>query len=53
LESDDYVELYWHTDDANVQILSNSSSSLIQGPEIPSAIITVSQVVYNGPTGPT
>jgi hypothetical protein len=53
LNANDYVELYWHSDDLNVKILSNSSSSLIQGPEIPSAIVTVSQVVYNGPTGPT
>ena len=53
LEANDYLELYWHSNDLNVQVLANSSSSLIQGPEMPSAIVTVSQVVYNGPTGPT
>lgn len=53
LESNDYIELYWHSDDSGVQILANPSSSLISGPQIPSTIVTVSQVVYNGPTGPT
>ena len=53
LNGGDYVELKWQSDDSSIILLSKNSNSLISGPEVPSAIVTVTQVVYNGPTGPT
>jgi hypothetical protein len=42
LNSNDYVELYWATDNHHIEMVHNTGA--MGGPAIPSAIITVNQV---------
>jgi hypothetical protein len=54
LDAGDYLELNWHSNDLNMRILSRAATSNPTRPEIPSIILTVTQVMYTqvGPTGP-
>ncbi len=54
VNSGDYLELNWHSNDLNMRILSRAATSNPTRPEIPSIILTVTQVMYTqiGPTGP-
>jgi hypothetical protein len=49
----DYYEVYWATDNSNIVMAHNTG--LMGGPAIPSAIVTVMQVMYTqvGPSGAT
>ena len=51
--SGDYFELYWHSIDTNMRILTRGTQSNPDRPSIPSIILTVQQVMYLqlGPTG--
>jgi hypothetical protein len=53
--SGDYFELYWHSNDINMRILTRGTQSNPSRPAIPSIILTVQQVIYTqlGPTGST
>jgi hypothetical protein len=53
--SGDYFELYWHSNDINMRILTRGTQSNPSRPAIPSIILTVQQVMYTqlGPTGST
>ena len=53
--SGDYFELYWHSNDTNMRILTRGTQSNPTRPAIPSIILTVTQVMYTqlGPTGAT
>jgi hypothetical protein len=49
----DYFELYWHSIDTDMRLLSRSAQSNPNRPAIPSVILTVQQIMYLqlGPTG--
>lgn len=49
----DYFQLMWYTNNTSIQMVNNISTPT--GPNIPSLIVTVIQVMYNqiGPTGVT
>lgn len=51
--ANDYFELYWHSVDVNLRILSRGIQSNPARPAVPSLILTVTQVTYTqlGPTG--
>ena len=51
--ANDYFELYWHSNDANIRLLTRATASNPARPAIPSLILTVTQVTYTqlGPTG--
>ena len=61
LEANDYVELYWQTENVNI-IIEHAGATGVQGatgfsPAIPSTILTITQVAYaltgaSGATGP-
>ena len=51
LNAGDYIQIFWYTTDTGVKLIAAASSGDI--PAIPSVIVTVQQVAYNGPTGPT
>jgi hypothetical protein len=53
--SGDYFELYWHSNDIDMRILTRGTQSNPDRPSIPSIILTVQQVMYTqlGPTGST
>ena len=53
--SGDYFELYWHSNDTNMRILTRGTQSNPSRPAIPSIILTVQQVMSTqlGPTGST
>ena len=58
LNAGEYVEIYWQSDDLALRLTAQGTQSLIGPPPytipaIPSVIVTVQQVAYNGPTGPT
>jgi hypothetical protein len=42
----DYYQIYWHSNDLNMRILSRSAQVNPPRPEIPSIILTVTQVTY-------
>lgn len=46
LNAGDYVELYWSSPNLSVELLYSGTSSLPDRPAIPSAILTVQQVMY-------
>ena len=52
LNANDYIELYWQTDNSNIVIEQASPGA--NTPSIPSVIATITQVTYTqlGPTGP-
>lgn len=49
----DYIQIYWSSPDANIQISAFGASTSPSRPAIPSAIVTVAQVMYTqvGPQG--
>ena len=51
--ANEYFELYWHSIDTNMRLLSRGTQSNPDRPAIPSLILTVTQVTYTqlGPTG--
>ena len=53
--ANDYYELMWSTEDAGLRILAQAATTSPVRPEIPSLILTVTQVTYNqkGDTGNT
>lgn len=53
LNGGDYIELNWHSIDLNMRILSRAATSNPTRPEIPSIILTATQVMYTqvGPQG--
>jgi hypothetical protein len=55
LSSNDYLELYWHSNDTNMRVLTRATQSNPARPAIPSIILTAQQVMYTqlGPTGST
>jgi hypothetical protein len=55
LNSNDYLELYWHSNDTQMRILTRATQSNPARPAIPSIILTAQQVMYTqiGPTGST
>jgi hypothetical protein len=55
LNSNDYLELYWHSNDVDMRVLTRGTQSNPDRPSIPSIILTAQQVMYNqlGPTGST
>jgi hypothetical protein len=60
LNANDYVEIYWQSDDTNMSLVAQGTQTLVGPPEytipaIPSVIVTVQQVMYTqvGPTGVT
>lgn len=55
VNANDYVELYWSSDDTSVSITSIGTQSNPIRPAVPSVIITAQQVMYTqiGPTGAT
>jgi hypothetical protein len=58
LNASDYIQIYWQSIDVNMRLVAQGTQSLIGPPPytipaIPSVIVTVQQVAYNGPTGPT
>jgi hypothetical protein len=55
LNSNDYLELYWHSNDVDMRVLTRATQSNPDRPAIPSIILTAQQVMYNqlGPTGST
>lgn len=55
VDSGDYVELYWHSNDTDMRLLARGTQSNPDRPAIPSVILTVSQIagaLINGPAGP-
>ena len=53
--SGDYFELYWHSNDIDMRILTRGTQSNPDRPSIPSIILTAQQVagaLINGPAGP-
>ena len=54
LAANDYIQLFWAASSTNVK-MNGSITPLDSGPDIPSIILTATQVMYNtlGPTGPT
>ena len=52
VNSNDYVEIYWSSPDNDVSIQSSGTASNPTRPAVPSVIVTVMQVAYNGNTGP-
>lgn len=52
--SGDYFELYWHSNDINMRILTRGTQSNPSRPSIPSIILTVQQIsgILTGPEGP-
>jgi len=55
VDSNDYIELYWHSLDINMRILATGSQTNPNRPAIPSIILTAQQVtnILAGATGAT
>jgi hypothetical protein len=53
LNANDYLELYWSSNDTNISILSTGTQSNPDRPSVPSVILTAQQVMYTqlGATG--
>jgi len=58
LNANEYVQIYWQSADVAMSLVAQGTQNLVGPPAytipaIPSVIVTVQQVAYNGPTGPT
>lgn len=51
VNANDYIQLYWHTDDANIRIDYVTTQTNPNIPEMPSVILTATQVTYQGTSG--
>ena len=53
LNSNDYIQLYWSSNDTNISILATDAQSNPDRPSVPSVILTAQQVMYTqvGATG--